>query len=152
MVRKEITWVDYNEVERTEEFYFNLTKTELRELEFGSEKALSTIMKELNTTKDMSGLVKLYKNLIMWSYGEKTPDGRRFVKGDNFELAKAFMETEAYDKLFDELASDPANFLAFIEGIVPKEVTDQAETDESYREMKKQLAAGENITAIQINK
>lgn len=118
MLKKEITYTDYNGKIRTETFYFNLNKAEITEMDFEYE---GGIMKKLN---DLAGhgtpkeLLDFFKNLVSRSYGEKTEDGRQLVKSP--ELFTKFSQTEAYSELFVELLSSEENMSAFVNGIIPK--------------------------------
>ena len=91
---EEITYVDYDDVERKEKFYFNLTKAELVEMELTTVGGLEKEIRKIVDAKDTPSIVKIFKRLILQSYGEKSDDGRRFIKSE--ELSKAFSETEAY--------------------------------------------------------
>ena len=118
MLKKTITYTDYNEVERTEDFYFNLSKAELAEMELSVDGGFAEMAKKIADTKNAPELVKLFKELILKAYGEKSADGRRFMKSE--EITKEFAETEAYVNLFMELATDEKAAIAFAEGVMPK--------------------------------
>lgn len=118
------TYIDYNGVERTEDFYFNLTKAELMEMELGTIGGLSELVQKVITTKDAPTIIKIFKDLVLRSYGEKSPDGRRFIKTD--EITAAFAQTEAYSNLFMELATDADAAAAFVNNIIPADIAEQA--------------------------
>jgi len=118
MLRKQITYTDYNDVLRTEDFYFNLSKAEIADLELMTPGGLEYTIKKMIQTEDRPGLVTLFKKIILESYGEKSPDGKRFMK--NPELSKAFSETEAFVELYMELVTDAKAASAFINAIVPQ--------------------------------
>lgn len=117
MVTKTITYVDYNGTERTEDFYFNLTKAEAMEWEMSKAGGLAELIKKVVAAQDMPTLISLFKELILKSYGEKSLDGKRFIKSK--EISEAFSQTEAYSQLFMELATDADKAAAFVNGIVP---------------------------------
>ena len=117
MLKKPITYIDYNGNERTENFYFNLSKAELMEMELSISGGLSELINRVVNTQDTPTLIKIFKELILKSYGEKSADGKRFVK--NPELTDAFCQTEAYSNLFIELATDSDAAAAFVNGIIP---------------------------------
>lgn len=123
MLKKTITYTDYNGTERTEDFYFNLTKAELMEMEMGTTGGLAESIKNIVSAQDAPKIIKIFKELILKAYGEKSADGKRFVKSD--ELATAFSHTEAYSQLFMELASDANTASAFINGIIPGDIAKQ---------------------------
>lgn len=125
MLVKTIEYTDYNGVDRKEDFNFNLSEAELTEMEMGMEGGYSNIVKKMVDAKDVASLIKLFKDLLLKSYGEKTPDGKRFVKST--ELSIAFSQTEAYSKLFMELATDEKAASDFINGLIPKSLSKRIE-------------------------
>ena len=124
MLKKTITFVDYNGVERTEDFYFDLNQAEITEMELSQNGGLSNTIQKIITAKDMPSLIKLFKSLILKAYGVKSDDGRRFIKSD--ELALEFTQTPAYSILFMELAQDEKKATEFINSIVPQEVAEKS--------------------------
>lgn len=118
MLKKTITYTDFNGVERTEDFYFNLTKAEIAEMELEIPGGMTTMIDRITKTQDTPSLVKLFKDLILRSYGKKSDDGRRFVK--NADIVNEFKDSEAYSELFMELATNAESASAFVNGIVPK--------------------------------
>lgn len=118
MLKKTITYTDYNGTERTEDFYFNLTKAEVIEMELSTSGGMVDTIQKIVSAQDAPAIVKVFKDLIMKAYGEKSPDGKRFVKSD--ELSTAFSQTEAYSQLFMELSTDADAAAAFVNGIVPQ--------------------------------
>lgn len=118
MLKKTISYTDYNGNERTEDFYFNLTKAEISEMELSVNGGLTEWIHQIINTKDNAEIVKIFKKIILSAYGEKSIDGKRFIKSD--ELSSAFAQTEAYSELFMELLSDENKAAAFINGIIPK--------------------------------
>lgn len=117
MLKKTINYTDYNGMERKEDFYFNLNKAEVAEMELSTEGGLAEMIQKIVSSKDTPSIVKIFKDLILKAYGEKTPDGKRFVKSK--ELSDAFAQTEAYSELFMELATDAETASAFVNGIMP---------------------------------
>lgn len=125
MIKKTITYVDYNDVERIEDFYFNLTKAELMEMELGISGGLSEAVDKVIKAKDIPSLIKVFKEIVMKAYGVKSPDGKRFIKND--EVRNEFIQTEAYSEIFMELATDDLAAAEFIKGIMPKDVSDKVD-------------------------
>lgn len=117
MLKKTMTYTDYNGVERTEDFYFNLTKAEVMEMEMSTSGGLSEMINKIVATQDVPAIIKIFKDIILKSYGEKSLDGKKFVKSE--ELSNAFSQTEAYSMLFMELATDAEAASNFINAIVP---------------------------------
>ena len=122
-----MTYVDYNGVERTEDFYFNLTKAEILELELSTEGGLEQAIEKIIAAKDMPTLSKYFKRIILMSYGEKSPDGKRFIKND--KLSEEFSQTEAFSQLYVELATDDVAAADFINGIIPNEYVTETTND-----------------------
>ena len=120
MLKKAITYVDYNGVERTESFYFNLSKAELIEMEYSTVGTFTSMIQNIIDAQDEPELIKLFKSLILKSYGKKSADGRRFEKSE--EISKDFSETEAYVILFMELARDSKAASEFVNGIIPADI------------------------------
>ena len=119
MLKKTITYVDYNGTSRTEDYYFNLSKAELLEMELGTAGAMTEALKKISSTKDVPTIAKIFKDMILKAYGEKSPDGKRFVKSE--ELSTAFSQTEAYSQLYTELLTDADIASEFFIGIIPAE-------------------------------
>ena len=122
MLKKTIAYTDYDGSDRKEDFYFNLNKAEVVELQLGTIGGLTKTLEKIVQEKDSSRLIEYFKSIIMKAYGEKSPDGRRFIKSK--ELCEAFSQTEAYSNLFIELAGDAKAAAEFIDGILPKEASD----------------------------
>lgn len=129
MLKKTITYTDYNGVERREDFWFNLSKAELMEMELGVTGGLAEYMRRIVSAQDQPSLIKIFKDIILNSYGEKSADGKRFVKIDEhgIPLSLGFSQTEAYSILFMELSTDDEAAAAFINGIVPADVSKEME-------------------------
>lgn len=117
MLKKTITFKDYNGQERTEDFYFNLTLTEISRMELSTSGGLEEHIKRLIAAQDGGEIMNLIEKIILTAYGEKSPDGRRFMKGG--DLSKAFSETPAYDIMFVEFAQDAEKMAAFVNAIIP---------------------------------
>lgn len=117
MLKKTVTYVDYNGMERTEDFYFNLSKAEVTEMELSVEGGFSKMLEEIVKSNDNARIIELFKEMVLKAYGEKSADGRRFVKSK--ELSEAFSQTEAYSEIFMELAMDEKAAAAFVNGIMP---------------------------------
>ena len=124
MLKKTITYNDYNGVERTEDFYFNLSKAELMEMEMSISGGLTEMIDKIVATKDAPAIIKIFKELVLKAYGEKSADGKRFEK-KNGALAEAFAETEAYSQIFMELATDADKAAEFVNGIMPSDIAKQ---------------------------
>lgn len=127
MLKKTITYTDYDGNERTEDYYFNLSKAELLEMEMSTNGGLEKFCQKIIAEKDTKRMMEMWKELILKSYGEKSLDGKRFIK--NQELVDSFTQTEAYSELFMELASNADTAAAFVKGIIPKNLLAQIEKE-----------------------
>ena len=117
MLKKTITYIDYINVERIEDFYFIFFIVELMEMEMGAVGGLSGMIEKIVSAKDAPSIIKVFKELVLKAYGEKSADGRRFIKSK--EISDAFAQTEAYSQLFMELATDADAASKFVNGIAP---------------------------------
>jgi hypothetical protein len=117
MLKKTITYTDYDGNKRTEDFYFNLSKAEVAEMEMSAEGGLTKTLEKIVAEQDGKRIIEMFKDLILKAYGEKSLDGKRFIKSK--ELSEAFSQTEAYSELFMELAMNAEASAAFVNGIIP---------------------------------
>lgn len=116
MLKKTMTYTDYDGNQRTEDFYFNLSKAELTEMELSRNGGLTKTIEKIVAAQDGKRIVEIFKDLVLKSYGEKSLDGKRFIK--NQELRDAFAQTEAYSDLFMELSTNADSAAAFVNGLV----------------------------------
>lgn len=124
MISKTMTFVDYNGVERTETYYFHLTKAELTKMEMSTHGGYAEMIERIVQAKDAPAIMSVFEELIHKSYGVKTPDGRGFVKRK--EDLEAFVQTEAYSDLFMELLTDTEYAIKFFNGVIPADIAQQA--------------------------
>ena len=124
MLKKHIAYTDYNGVNREEDFYFNLTKAEIMEMELSTTGGLTERINKIIAAQDTSTIIKMFKDLVLRAYGVKSDDGRRFIKSE--ELKNDFAQTEAYSILFMELATDSDKAAEFVNGIVPSDMAEAA--------------------------
>lgn len=127
MLKKTIKYVDYDGNNREEDFYFNLNKAEIMELQLSEVGGLEKRIRKIIASQDAKEIMEIFKEIILKAYGEKSADGKRFVKSK--EITDAFTQTEAYSELFMELASDADAAAKFINGIVPKDLAEEAEKE-----------------------
>lgn len=123
MLKKTLTYTDFDGNERTEDFYFNLTKAEIMEMEMSTTGGMQQLIKKIVDAQDTPQIISLFKEIILKAYGEKSLDGKRFIKTP--ELTAEFQQTTAYSDLFMTLATDSTAAANFINGIVPKDLADQ---------------------------
>ena len=127
MKKMTIKYTDFNDVEREEDFYFNLTEAELMEMNFTTKGGLEGYIRDIVNTRDTPALADLFKKIINKSYGKKSTDGRNFVK--NEKILADFTSTQAYSNLYMMLLSDTDKATDFINGIVPKNVAEAAQNN-----------------------
>lgn len=120
MLKKTITYTDFDGVQRTEDFYFNLSTAEVAEMEIGITGGMSEKLKRIVAAKDNKQILDTFKEIIFKAYGEKSEDGRRFIKSP--ELSEAFSQTEAYTDFFMEFITDGSAAAAFINAIMPPKI------------------------------
>lgn len=122
------TYNDYNEVKRTEDFWFHLNKAELMEMELGTAGGLGEAINKLVAAQDMPSIIKVFKDLVLKAYGVKSADGRRFMKEDENgrPYYKDFVDTEAYSQIFMRLSTDADAAAKFVNGIMPADLANEA--------------------------
>lgn len=125
MLKREITYDDYNGNTVTESFYFNLSKPELIEMEVEYKDGLAALIQSVINAKDNKTLISLMKDLILRCYGQKSADGKRFIK--SAELRVEFSQSAAYEVLFMDLATNDKAASIFITGVLPKDMTTDVE-------------------------
>lgn len=134
MLKKTITYTDYDGNERTEDFYFNLTKAEILEMELGISGGLENFLQRIINAKDVPELASMFKKIVLKAYGVKSDDGKRFIKSQ--QLIDEFTQTEAYSDLYTELCTDAEAASAFMNAIVPK-MEEKKETPATIAAMQK---------------
>ena len=123
MLKREITYENYDGVEVKETFYFNLTRSEIIMMSMEEDGDIAERLQSILDKKDGKLIVKTFHDLILRAYGEKSADGRRFVKSS--ELSKAFSETPAFDVMFEEMMMNPDKALEFVNALIPKDYRQQ---------------------------
>ncbi len=124
MIKKTVTYTDFDGNERTEDFYFHLTEQELTEWELSVDGGLSGVLTRIVNSKDDKKLIELFKELLIRSYGVKTPDGRGFIK--NEEVLNNFIYTQAFSDIYMELATDDKAASEFVNGVIPASLAEKA--------------------------
>ena len=124
MIKETITYEDFNGVSRTEDFHFNLTKAEVMEMEMSQHGGMAEMIQRIVAAQDAPAIIKIFKDLVLRAYGQKSPDGRRFIKND--QLREEFSQTEAYSQLFMKLATDADAAAKFVNGIMPADLAEAA--------------------------
>lgn len=120
MFKRTITYENYNGVSVKEDFYFNLNRSELTMMEMEEDGGLAEKLQKIVDKRDGKLIMKTFRDILLRSYGEKSDDGRRFMKSE--EISRAFSETPAFDAIFVELVTDPEKALEFVNNLLPKEL------------------------------
>lgn len=124
MLKKTIVYKDWNDLERREDHYFNLNKPEIVKMQESVKGGYDVQLKAIAAGMNGAGIMEFFENLIKTSYGEKSDDGRRFMKSE--EISRAFMETRAYEALFEELITNAGAAAEFVNAIMPPDIVKQA--------------------------
>ena len=134
MYKKTLTYTDFNGDTVTEDLYFNLSKAELLEMNFRTKGGLKNYIEAIINANDTNTLTDIFKNLLLKSYGVKSPDGRKFLK--NAEIRQEFECSIPYDILFTSFSTDAKEAAAFVNGILPKELVEEMDKVEMPAEFK----------------
>lgn len=118
-------YTDFNGTEREEDFYFNLMKSEIMELELGEVGGLSAMLRQIIAEQNVPKIVEIFKKLVLQSYGVKSADGKQFIKDP--EITKAFSQTEAYSQIFMRLATDSKAATEFVNHVVPGDIAKEVQ-------------------------
>lgn len=142
MLKKTIAFTDFDGTEQKEDFYFNLTKAEIFEVEVGAGKeGLSEIIKNVVEAEDGKTIIEQFKKIILASVGKRSEDGKLFIKNQDVRDSLEF--SPAYSELFMELATDADKASAFVNGVLPADLTaeDAAEGKTMPKDRKPKAAA-----------
>lgn len=123
MLKKTISYTDYDGNQRTEDFYFNLSKAEITEMELSMEGGMRAYIQRIIAAKSQLELVKLFKDVVLKSYGKKSTDGRLFMKNDT--IRAEFEASPAFSAIYMELMSDAQKAANFINGLMPADLRNQ---------------------------
>lgn len=123
MIKKTVTYIDYNEVERTETFHFHFTEAEILDMEMSTEGGFAERVQRIIDAKEQTELLKVIKKFVYDAYGVKSEDGKRFIKSE--EVKNAFIECPAYSEIFMELLTDDVKASEFVNGVVPEHMKDR---------------------------
>lgn len=138
MLKKTIKYTDFNGTEREDDFFFNLTKAEIMDMEMGATGGLAEMIATLIKSQNMPEIIKIFREIIIKSCGEKSADGKRFVKTDfnGRSIGLNFSETEAFSQLYMDLIKDSKLAADFVNGIIPADLEiDEAKQKEVMKEL-----------------
>ena len=136
MIKKTITYEDFNGEKRTKDFYFHMNQVEFAKLNGEVPGGLEKRIQDIIANQDQDAMLRLVDLLVSRSYGERDDEDGGFTKiGKNGRpLYEKFVNTSAYDNLIIELIQGEKNIVTFLSGIMPKEV--QARMDEEFKKQK----------------
>lgn len=121
---EKIKFTDYNGTEQEREYYFNLNKAEILEMEMSENGGLDKLIERIVSTQDTKELISLFKGFVIKAYGEKSIDGLVFDKSQ--AVKDRFVQSEAYSELFMRLATDAEYAANFVNAVVPQEAIEEA--------------------------
>lgn len=135
MLKKTVKYTDYNGVEKTEDFFFNLNKAEVMEMELSKDGGLAEAIQKIVDAKNVPAIIAVFKELVLKAYGEKSADGKYFRKKDEEgrPLSRNFEETEAYSIIFMELATDADEAAKFVNGIIPADLAKEVAAQQAAK-------------------
>lgn len=123
MLKKTLTYEDFNGNQRTEDYYFNLTKAELMEMELSADGGLEATINKIIAAQNGKEIMELFKEIVLKAYGEKSLDGKTFDKSP--EVKNRFLNSQAYSDIFMELATNADEATKFFNGIIPKDIVNE---------------------------
>ena len=132
MLKKTVTYKDFNGEEVTEDCYFNLSKAELLEMNFQASGGLENYARAIINARDTATMMQIYKDLLLKAYGVKTPDGKHFMKTDQIRLE--FECSPAYSEIYTELLTDDKAAADFFNRVIPKELADDPQLQKLLKE------------------
>lgn len=150
MLKKDITFEDLDGKSVTKTYYFNISKSELMDLELSSPGGFSERLKFLMQTEDVSGALSVFKLIIDLSIGERSEDNIRFMK--SAEISAAFKQTNAYDEMLFEFVKNPKAAADFIVAIVPSDFRDKIDPDKILAEAQAAVEARHGVIDVELPK
>ena len=143
MLKKTVKYEDFDGNTREETLYFFISKTELTEMELKTPGGFANKLERISQASNGAEIMAVFKEIILTAYGEKSDDGRSFIKKRNgVRLADEFEQTMAFDALFTELITNPDKASAFVNGIMPKDL--MAEANKQNAAKTSSLPSGNN--------
>ena len=127
MIKKTVKYVDFNGVDKSEDLYFNLTKTELNNLNFKHHGTYSDQLKAIVDNKDVKLVTELFAEIIQRGYGIKSEDGRNFRKSP--EILYDFTTSAVYDALMTELLENADEAANLFVGMLPSDLQGQVKDE-----------------------
>lgn len=127
MIKKTITYTDFDGNEQKEDFYFNVSKTELLDMETKYEGGFAHYLEEIQKAEDVKAIMNVMKDIVSMSVGKRSEDGKRFIKND--EIRDDFLFSPAYDELFMDLFQNADTASDFIAGLLPADLAKEVKKE-----------------------
>ena len=136
MLKKTITYEDYFGTTRTEDFYFNLSQTELSDMQMSVDGGFNNKLDQMIKASDSREIYNTFVDIVLAAYGEVSPDGKYFIKKDENgnRLSDKFRQSLAYDALMDEISKSEATIAEFCNGIIPKKIKEASQQQKPHGE------------------
>jgi hypothetical protein len=150
MLKKTITYKDFDENPVTRDFWFHLTKAEIAEHLIAKGEGFEKYLNGIASTNDMAKILPLFKEIIALTVGERDEENRRFVKSP--EITNSFMASEAYSELFFEFMTDVSAFVQFIQGVVPKDFAEKVDFTTGKLKVQEDAAIARPIEDVELPK
>lgn len=150
MLKKSITYKNYDEESVTEDFWFHLTKAELVELRMSKGEGFDAVLAKMAATNDMAAMLPLFREVIALTVGERDEVRKRFVKSK--EYTDNFMYSEAYSELFVEFMTDPSAFVTFINSVVPKELAEKVDFSTGQLKVQEGINTSQQVDIVELPK
>lgn len=131
MLKKTMTYLDLDGNSVTEDFYFNISKAEIAEMQLSREGGFADYLEEIAKSKDGGKIIQAVKEIIQLSVGHRSEDGKRFIKSD--VIAEEFMQTVAYSELLLELVTDAKLSAEFIKGVFPSDLSAKLDSIDVFK-------------------
>jgi hypothetical protein len=130
MLKKTITYNDLDGNPITEDFWFHMSRGEMAEMALGKEGragGFDTWVRRLIESQDGEVLIQTFKEILLMTLGQRSDDNKYFEKDEKY--TRRFVQSDAYSVLLMELLTDEVKMAEFINGVMPKEMREQAEKD-----------------------
>lgn len=121
MLKLPITYTDFNDVTKTEDFHFHMSVAELTNMGLATAgTTFGELVRRMTATGDTGAIMDAFKEVILRSVGQRSPEGDKFYK--NERIQEDFVACGAYDALFLKLLTDTTEIIRFVNGVMPTDM------------------------------
>lgn len=120
MFSKTIKYTNFADEPCIQDFYFHIGKAELIELGVSD---MYGRLQRIKNTNSSPEILKEVRELVRLAAGVRSDDGKRFIKDD--EAKSALFDSNAYDELLFELATDAESASEFVNKLFPQELLEE---------------------------